>query len=253
MLKFSACSENCKKHVEISVCSENCKKACWKFQNSSSEVVRSRCTSILEYSARLKFSGIFMKYCMRARHLLRYSLKDTLLWQMFRIFNFVKFLKQVYTRMHIQMHWVWNINVNRDQTFTHSPETLKREHSGFFKYRFCTRKRSETYTITSYILLILSSVLVCSENSVVLYNFEYILWFTSEASPFVYLRKTLIFVQMKFKVWSVKSFDNFIHFQWDKTFLLEARDHDTKLGRLEIVTKVNCFVLRNVTHQFFSF
>ena len=48
------------------------------------------------------------------------------------------------------------------------------------------------YTITSYILLILSSVLVCSENSVVLYNVEYILWFTSEASPFVYLRKTLI-------------------------------------------------------------
>ena len=99
-----------KKHVEISVCSENCKKACWKFQNSSSEVVRSRCTS--RYSS-TQHSEIFWNiWKLYERYLLQFKRYFTI--QMFRIFNFVKFLRGLH-QMHIQMIES-GIFRNRDQT-----------------------------------------------------------------------------------------------------------------------------------------
>ena len=96
-----------KKHVEISVCSENCKKACWKFQNSSSEVVRSRCTSRFSI---LKFSGIF-ENCMRG---IFYSLKDTLLFKCSEFLILWSFWRGLH-QMHIQMIES-GIFRNRDQT-----------------------------------------------------------------------------------------------------------------------------------------
>ena len=104
MLKFSACSETVKKHVEISVCSENCKKACWKFQNSSSEVVRSRCTSRFSSTQHSEIFWNIRK--LYERYLLQFKRYFTI--QMFRIFNFVKFLKRSTPDAHPD-DWVWNI------------------------------------------------------------------------------------------------------------------------------------------------
>ena len=93
-----------KKHVEISVCSENCKKACWKFQNSSSEVVHSRCTSRFSST---QHSEIFWNiWKLYERYLLQCKRYFTI--QMFRIFNFVKFLKRSTPDSHPD-DWVWNI------------------------------------------------------------------------------------------------------------------------------------------------
>ena len=124
-----------KKHVEISVCSENCKKACWKFQNSSSEVVRSRCTSRFSST---QHSEIFWNiWKLYERYLLQFKRYFTI--QMFRIFNFVKFLKseEVYTRCTSRWLSLEYSGIEIRQ-FTHSAE-IKRE------IPFCTRKRSETY------------------------------------------------------------------------------------------------------------
>ena len=94
-----------KKHVEISVCSENCKEACWKFQNSSSEVVRSRCTSRFSST---KHSEIFWNIRkLYERYLLQF--KRYLTIQMFRIFW--RGLHQMHIQM-IDSGIFWN----RDQT-----------------------------------------------------------------------------------------------------------------------------------------
>ena len=93
-----------KKHVEISVCSENCKKACWKFQNSSSEVVRSRCTS--RFLSTQHFEIFWNIQKLYERYLLQFKRYVTI--QMFRIFNFVKFLKRSTPDAHPD-DWVWNI------------------------------------------------------------------------------------------------------------------------------------------------
>ena len=100
-----------KKHVEISVCSENCKKACWKFQNSSSEVVHSRCTSRFSST---QHSEIFWNiWKLYERYLLQFKWYFTI--QMFRIFNFVKFLKRSTSDAHPD-DWVWNILEKRSDS-----------------------------------------------------------------------------------------------------------------------------------------
>ena len=93
-----------KKYVEISVCSENCKKACWKFQNSSSEVVRSRCTSRFSSTQHSEIFWNIRK--LYERYLLQFKRYFT--FQIFRIFNFVKFLKRSTPDAHPD-DWVWNI------------------------------------------------------------------------------------------------------------------------------------------------
>ena len=99
-----------KKHVEISVCSENCKKACWKFQNSSSEVVRSRCTSRFSSTQHSEIFWIF-ENCMRG---IFYSLKDTLLFKCSEFLILWSFWRGLH-QMHIQMIES-GIFQNRDQT-----------------------------------------------------------------------------------------------------------------------------------------
>ena len=94
-----------KKHVEISVCSENCKKACWKFQNSSSEVVRSRCTSRFSSTQHSEIYWNIRK--LYERYLLQFKRYFTI--QMFRIFW--RGLHQMHIQM-IESGIFWN----RDQT-----------------------------------------------------------------------------------------------------------------------------------------
>ena len=126
--------------LKFSACSENCKKACWNFsmfwklkkhvENFRIQVLKwsvpdahpdSRVLSIL------KFSGIF-ENCMRG---IFYSLKDTLL------FKCSEFSEEVYTRCTSRWLSLQYSGIEIRQ-FTHSPE-IKRE------IPFCTRKRSETY------------------------------------------------------------------------------------------------------------
>ena len=81
MLKFSACSESCKKNMlKISVCSENCKKACWKFQHVLKTVMHFVCLKFQHIKTMLNISGCVENMLKISRHVENYNMCRKLCW-----------------------------------------------------------------------------------------------------------------------------------------------------------------------------